>query len=127
MTEQEKKSLATSFIAAVRAQDVGGFNAIMTDDVVWSLPGSSVVSGLAKGVDGILKRARTLGKYGVSLEIQHVVVGYEGVALLLHNTGSQNGRILDEYLTTVCTLRDGKIARLDTYISDIPMIDAYFS
>jgi uncharacterized protein len=127
MTEQEKKKLATSFIAALRAQNIDGFNAIMTDDVVWSLPGSSLVSGLAKGIDGIFKRARTLIKYGVSLEIQHVVVGYEGVALLLHNTGSQNGRILDEYLTTVFTLRDGKISRLDTYISNIPMVDAYFA
>jgi uncharacterized protein len=127
MAEQEKKKLATSFIAALRAQDIDGFNAIMTDDVVRSLAGSSLVSGLAKGIDGILKRAGTLAKYGVNLEIQHVVVGYEGVALLLHNTGSQNGRTLDEYLTTVCTLRDGRIARLDTHISDIPMVDAYFA
>jgi hypothetical protein len=34
--------------------------------------------------------------------------------------------VLDEYLTTVCTLRDDKIARLDTYISDIPMVNDYF-
>jgi hypothetical protein len=99
----------------------------MTDDVVWTLPGTSLVSGIAKGVDGILKRARAIVNHGANVEIQHVVLGYEGVALLLHNTGSRNGRILDEYLTTVCTLRDGKIARLDTYISDIPMVDAYFS
>ena len=99
----------------------------MTDDVAWSLPGSSLVSGLAKGVQGILGRARTIVEYGVSLEIQHVVLGYEGVALLLHNTGSRNGRVLDEYLTTVCTLRDDKIVRLDTYISDVPMVDAYFA
>ena len=36
-------------------------------------------------------------------------------------------KVLDEYLTTVCTLRDGKIARLDTYISDIPMVNTYFA
>ena len=42
----------------------------------------------------------------------HVVLGHEGVALLLHNTGTWKGKVLDEYLTTVCTLRDGKIARL---------------
>ncbi len=70
----------------------------MTDDIVWSLPGSSLVSGLAKGVDGNSKRARVLVEYAVNLEIQHVVLGYEGVALLLHNTGTHNGRILDEYL-----------------------------
>lgn len=99
----------------------------MNDDVVWSLPGSSLVSGITKGVDGILKRVRVLVEYAVNLEIQHVVLGYEGVALLLHNTGAYKGKILDEYLTTVCTLRDGKIARLDTYISDFHMVNAYFS
>ncbi len=127
MTDQDRKHLATSFIAALGSGDPNKFHAIMTDDIVWSLPGSSLVSGLAKGVDGILKRARVLVEYAVNLEIQHVVLGYEGVALLLHNTGTHNGRILDEYLMTVCTLRNGKIARLDTYIADIPMVNTYFS
>jgi hypothetical protein len=63
----------------------------MTDDVVWTLPGTSLVSGIATGVEGILKRARTIVDYGANVEIQHVVVGYEGVALLLHNTGKRNG------------------------------------
>jgi ketosteroid isomerase-like protein len=127
MTDEDRKQLATSFIAALRAGDANGFRAIMTDDVVWTLPGTSLVSGIAKGVEGILKRARTIVDYGANVEIQHVVVGYEGVALLLHNTGKRNGRILDEYLTTVCTLREDKIVRLDTYISDIAMVNAYFA
>jgi uncharacterized protein len=127
MTDQDRKQLATSFIAALRSGDANGFRTIMTDDVLWSLPGTSLVSGIAKGVEGILKRARTIVDYGANVEIQHVVLGYEGVALLLHNTGKRNGRVLDEYLTTVCTLRDGKIARLDTYISDIAMVNAYFN
>ncbi len=124
MADQDRKKLATSFIEALRAN---GFRAIMTDDVVWTLPGTSQVSGVAKGVEGILKRARTIVAYGTKLEVQHVVLGHEGVALLLHNTGNQNGQILDEYLTTVCSLRDGKIARLDTYISDIDMVNTYFA
>jgi uncharacterized protein len=127
MTDQDRKKLATSFIEALRAGDANSFRAIMTDDVVWTLPGTSQVSGVAKGVEGILKRARTIVAYGTKLEVQQVVLGHEGVALLLHNTGNQNGRILDEYLTTVCTLRDEKIARLDTYISDIDMVNTYFA
>jgi uncharacterized protein len=127
MTDQGRKKLATSFIESLRSGDANGFRTIMTDDVVWTLPGTSQVSGVAKGVEGILKRARTIVAYGTKLEVQHVVLGHEGVALLLHNTGNQSGRILDEYLTTVCTLRDGKIARLDTYISDIEMVNTYFA
>ena len=127
MTNQGRKKLATSFIEALRAGDANGFRTIMTDDVVWTLPGTSQVSGVAKGVEGILKRARTIVAYGTKLEVQHVVLGREGVALLLHNTGNRNGRVLDEYLTTVCTLHDGKIKRLDTYISDIEMVNTYFA
>ncbi len=127
MTDQDRKQLATSFIEALRAGDANGFRSIMTDDVLWTLPGSSLVSGIAKGVEGILKRARTIVEYGANVEIQHAVLGYEGVALLLHNTGKRNGRILDEYLTTVCSLREGKIARLDTYISDVEMVNAFFA
>jgi uncharacterized protein len=127
MTDQDRKRIASSFIQALRTGDANGFRAIMTDDVVWTLPGTSLVSGIAKGVEGILKRARYIVEYGANVEIQHIVLGYEGVALLLHNTGKQNGRVLDEYLTTVCTLRNGKIARLDTYISDIEMVNIYFA
>ena len=127
MTDQDRKQLATSFIEALRSLDENGLKTIMTDDVVWTLPGSSVVSGVAHGVAGILKRAQAIVDRNVTLEIMHVVLGHEGVALLLHNTGKWNGKVLDEYLTTVCTLRDGKIARLDTYISDIPMVNTYFA
>ena len=126
MTDQDKEHIATTFITALRARDVQTFKKIMTDDVVWSLPGSCIVSGLAEGVEGILKRSDTLVGYGVKLEILHVALGYDGVALLLHNTAERNGQILDEYLATVCTLRENKIARLDTYISDIPMLNSFF-
>jgi ketosteroid isomerase-like protein len=127
ISDAEKKALATSFIEALRSLDVKGFQNIMSDDVVWTLPGSSLVSGVAHGVTDILKRAQAIVDRNVTLEIMHVVLGHEGVALLLHNTGEWKGKVLDEYLTTVCTLRNGKIARLDTYISDIPMVNAYFS
>jgi uncharacterized protein len=126
ISESQKKALATSFIESLRSMDAEGFEKIMTEDVLWTLPGSSAVSGIAHGVDGILKRAKAIVDRNVTLKIMHVVLGHEGVALLLHNTGKWNGKVLDEYLTTVCTLQDGKIARLDTYISDIPMVDAYF-
>jgi hypothetical protein len=126
ISDVNKKALATSFITALTSQDAPAFRKIMHEDVIWTLPGTSVVSGVANGVEGILKRAKAIVEHGVTLEIMHVVLGYEGVALLLHNTGKWQGKVLDEYLTTVCTLRDGKIARLDTYISDIPMVNSYF-
>jgi uncharacterized protein len=91
MKDEARKNLATSCIAAVRVGDAQTFRAIMTDDVVWSLPGTSTVSGPARGVDGVLKRAPSLREYKVTLEIQHVVLGYDGAALLLHTPAPETG------------------------------------
>src|SRR5271155_2535484 len=81
MTEEEKRTIATSFIAGLRARDAGMLEAIMAKDVVWSIPGASVTSGEAHGVKGIIDRANQFADYSVNIEILHVVYGYTGVAL----------------------------------------------
>jgi uncharacterized protein len=98
----------------------------MVPDVVWSLPGKRLVSGEARGVDAILKRTQILRSYGVSIAIGHVFFGFADVALALHNTGTKNGRILDEHLPSVLLLDGGKIQRVNTYISDVDMLNAFF-
>ncbi len=126
MTEAEKKHLADTFIASLRAQDGGLLRTICSETAVWSLPGSSLVSGEAKSVDGIMQRAHGLATRHVNLEILHILYGFEGFAIMLNNTGTFGGKILNEYLTTVAQVRDGKIHRLDTYISDVDMLNEYF-
>jgi uncharacterized protein len=127
MTEQDKKAIAQSFIRGLGSRDGNLLRSIMTEDVVWSLPGESPMSGEAHGVEAILKRASTLHGFNVKIEIEHVVYGLQDVALHLHNTGSYDGKVLDEHLTTVIHLDGRKIRRVDTFISDIPMLNAYFS
>ena len=127
MRDSTKKKIAEAFIIALGAGSKSGLQAIMVDDIVWSLPGSSTMSGEACGVDAILKRSEILRGYGVKIEIEHVVYGFRDVALHLHNTGQKNGRILDEHLTTVCHLDGDKIRRLDTFISDVEMLNAFFA
>jgi hypothetical protein len=48
------------------------------------------------------------------------------VALLLHDTAQRDGKILDEHVITICHLRGGKIFRLETLLSDVPMLNAFF-
>ena len=99
---------------------------ITTEDIVWSIAGTSLVSGEARGVDAILKRSETLNRFGVSIKIEHVVYGLDDVALQHHNTGKHDGKVLDEHITTVCQLRGRKIHRLDTFLSDVNMVNEYF-
>ena len=127
MTESEKKDIAENYIKALTNRDAALLTSITTEDIVWSLPGTSLImSGEAKGVDAILKRSETLNRFGVSIKIEHVVYGLDDVALQHRNTGKHDGKVLDEHITTVCHLRGRKIHRLDTFLSDVNMVNEYF-
>jgi hypothetical protein len=39
---------------------------IMTEDIVWSLPGTSLISGEASGLDAVIARAQRLVGYGLT-------------------------------------------------------------
>ena len=112
--------------AALSTLDRAQLTGLLHDDVVWALPGHNAVSGETIGIDGIFSRLAILSSFDVHIDIQHGLVSPDGVAMILHNTGTHNGRILDEYLVSAVTLVDDKASRIDTYISDIPMMDAYF-
>jgi hypothetical protein len=56
-----------------------------------------------------------------------VLYGQFGFALSLNNTAKHGDTVLDEHLATVCSLREEKIGRIDTYLSDLPMANAFFA
>jgi ketosteroid isomerase-like protein len=126
VTETEIKEILGKYNAATRAGDGAMLSSIMTENVVWSIPGTSVVSGEARGVDAILKRSKIFAEHEVNMELLHVLYGYRDVALSLHNTGKHEGRSLDEHLTTVLLFQDGKISQINTYMSDVSMLGVYF-
>jgi ketosteroid isomerase-like protein len=126
MTEDEKQIVARNFITGLSSGDRSLLSDTLTEDVVWSIPGATIMSGEAHGVDAILARSANFKRFNVTIQIEHVVYGLKDVALHLHNTGTHEGNVLDERLTTVCRLRGKKIERLDTFITDVPMLNAYF-
>lgn len=99
---------------------------IMTPDIVWSLPGSSRISGEAIGVEAVIARCQLITSYELNFALMHVLYGQSGFALSLNNTAERGESILDEYLATVCSLQEQQIDRIDTYLSDVPMADAFF-
>jgi ketosteroid isomerase-like protein len=125
-TEFEKNAIAQQFLTALRNRDWELMRSIMTNDIVWSLPGTSLISGEADGVDAVIKRAQRIVSYGLNFGFKHVLFGQHGVALSLNNTAQRGDLILNEHLATVCSLRNGKISRIDTYLSDVEMVNAFF-
>ena len=100
---------------------------LVADDAVWTLPGRSAISADSRGGDAVVARAKQLAEYGVNVSIEHMLYGLTDVALVLHNTAQHGNVALDEHLCNVCPVRDGKISSIDTYVSDVEMLNAFFA
>jgi hypothetical protein len=124
--ETSYQQIAHTFLTGLKDRDWDAMRTVMADDIVWSLPGSSRISGQAVGVDAVLQRAQTIVGYGLDFALKHVLYGVDGVTLSLNNTAKRGALVLDEHLATVCTIRHGKIVRIDTYLSDVDMANAFF-
>jgi uncharacterized protein len=127
MTDEEKRLLALRFLTILGKPDIDVVRQVAVEDMIWTFPGSSPISGAALDIDAIIKRANAIAANKVRVEIIHTVYGLEGVSIILHNTGKKNDKVLDEYVAAVFTFRGQKIARLDTHLSDIPMAEAFFA
>ncbi|MGW7008699.1 nuclear transport factor 2 family protein [Streptomyces sp. NPDC054933] len=125
-TSDEKLALATAFHTGLVTADWELIRSLLTDDATWTLPGDNRISGRVAGADAVVERARLIAGYGVNFEFQRVLVSRDNLALSLHNTAERDGVVLDEYLATVCFLREGKIAAIETYLSDVEGMNAFF-
>ena len=121
-----KIELARAFHAALLARDWGAIRAMMADDAEWTLPGDNAISGAAQGADAVVERARLIASYGLKFELLHILSSRSDVALGLHNTAERDGRRLDEHLTTVLRIQNGKIAAIETFLSDVEGMNAFF-
>ena len=126
LTDLEKKKLAETFLHAVGTQNWDLLHSIITEDISWTLPGTSLISGEVNGPNAIITRARQIVNYGASLELKHILYGQHNVALFVHNQASRGELILDEYLATVCTICSGRISKIETYVSDVNGVNAFF-
>jgi len=98
----------------------------MTDDVHWTLPGTSLISGDARGIDAVIERSKRIVSYGLGFKLDHLLTGLQGTALALHNSGTRGELVLDEYLTVVFVFKGERIAEIHSYMSDVNAVNAFF-
>jgi uncharacterized protein len=126
ITDEDKKTIAGKFLEGLRSHDWSLLRSIMTTDIVWTLPGISLISGEAQGVNAVIERAQRIVSYGLTFNLKNVLIGPDGLALSLHNTARKGTKTLDEHLATVCVLRDARICAIRTYLSDVKMVNDFF-
>jgi hypothetical protein len=103
--ESIKTELGEQFLIALRSHDWELMRTIMAPDVVWSLLGSSRISGEALGVDAVIARCQLITSYGLNFGLEHVLYGQFGLALSLNNTAQRGDLALDEHLAPVFLAR----------------------
>jgi len=125
-TEEVKGQLANKFLTGLKNRDWELMRPALANDVTWTLPGTSLLSGPAVGAGAVIKRAGQLRDFGVMVQLNHILYGLDSVALLLHNTASRGDLILDEQVAIVCDITDNKISRITTHLSDVEGINKFF-
>ncbi len=125
-TDDEKLAIANKFITSLKSNDWDAMRSILVADASWTLPGTSLLSGLANGTEAIIKRAQGLKHFGVNFDLKYILVGLNGFTLSLHNTASRGNLLLDEQVAIVFEVKGGKIISMATYLSDVPGINAFF-
>lgn len=121
MTNQlTKTEIVFQFLTRLRTHNWDLLKSIMADEIVWNLPGSSPISGEAQGVDAVIQRSQLIVSHGLIFTLKQILIGRHGVLLSL-NIPARRGD-----LATVLRIRDGKISAIDTYMSDVDMLNAFF-
>jgi uncharacterized protein len=144
----EQKAVVNRWLSMLQGDvdDVwGGFEQVMSNDIVWTVPGNTPVSGVHRGIEAVNRdffdRCWETGDgrgggiqgldsdYGLKLTVEQVV-GLEDGRILVTCTSDARGKNGLPYNNGYCwiiTVRDGKIVDLleycDTMMFETAMFD----
>ena len=103
---------------------------LLADDVVWRVPGDTVMSGEYRGRDEVLRflrqtRALTDDTYSSQLIY---AIGEDGRAVAVYRaTGERNGRTLDIEQALFCVVRDEQLVDVTAVPFDFPAFAEFWS
>lgn len=119
-------AVVTRMLGASRRQDWDTVRSCLHPDVVWTLPGTSQVSGRIQGQDAVVRTAQIIDSAALTVQPQNILIGFNTVTATIHNTASQPVP-LDEWLALVFELREGAIVSIATHLSDVPGLDRFYA
>ncbi|HEY1915893.1 MAG TPA: nuclear transport factor 2 family protein [Streptosporangiaceae bacterium] len=126
LPEGELIDVSRQFLTALGGQDWAAMRRLVAPHASWTFPGEARISGPARGIDAIIAKAAAITSGGVHIEVQHVLAGTTGGAFVLHNTAADGSGALDQYLVSTLNVSDGRVDRIETFLSEPSKIAAYF-
>lgn len=126
----EHLALAQRFFGAFGKRDLDTVRECLAEDVVWHVPGKSLISGEHRGREGILAyfaRLHDLTSGTWKTEPVDMLEGRTGVVLLARASGERAGR---RYQKTYClrlAIREGRVWEARLYNEDQAAFEEFWS
>jgi uncharacterized protein len=125
--EVKKSELVQQALAALRTGELERAKELVADGFVWHIPGSSVISGDAVGVEQWSEKLHRLLGAGLQPELLEMLEGETYVAAIQRNTADANGATLDVQVVNLFTVDGEKVNRLDTFFSDQASAETFWN
>ena len=119
-------TLLRGLLDAFAAQDVGGMEATLDEDVTWHAPGMNRFSGQFQGRAAVLERLAQMREAGISsrFDVHDVVANEEHAVALVHlHLEVADGRRYDQPQVQVAHASDGRIVEFWTMNQDQAVLD----
>ncbi len=127
MTQRETNLEAVrQAFEGIGSGDWDAVRAVVSEDVVWHLPGDSKISGDAVGIEAWAAKLQRLFASGLNVELLNVMAEGDQVITVQRNSASASDGELDILVLNLFTLADGKLSRMQTFPGDQYALDAFW-
>lgn len=130
MADHPNASLLRKGHEAFAKGDMATITGLFSEEMVWHLPGDSLISGVHKGRDAVFAVfAKTMELTGGSfkIDLHDVIANDEHAVALRRNTASRQGKQLDMAAVDVYHIRDGKVTEWWSFTEDQRLDDEFWS
>ncbi len=112
--------------AFIRGDYIPTLTEILSEDVVWHLPGAGPFAGDHRGRDAVFA---AMGHFdgSVQLELHDVLANDEHAVALLRARGSRKGKEYDALEIDIFHISDGKVTEFWSFSEDQRLTDEYWS
>ena len=127
MTDHPNVALIKKMYGALtKGTHIPALTEILSEDVVWHLPGAGPLAGDHRGREAVFA---AMGKFdgSVQLELHDVLANDEHAVALLRATGERKGRRYDALEIDIFHIRDGKVTEFWSLSEDQRLTDEFWS
>jgi ketosteroid isomerase-like protein len=110
--------------------DPAELRTVLTDDIVWHVPGDNAIAGTYRGIDEVtayMLRRRELADRTFNMHPRELLVGSDHIASITDGEMRRDGRVQTWGTVGLYRVRDGKIAEARLLPFDPPAFDRIWS